>query len=343
MPTDFYPLPGEIQWTEAELNSMSETTLQTATAIQAGIKKKRPDPFGQVKEPQKEEEMTPIVPLPGFKFGCDPELFVKNEAGVHVSAAGLIPGDKASPHRVELGAVQVDGMAAEFNIDPVDNFADWDKNIRTVLKQLQAMLPKGYALDATPSVTFSDEEMAKVDEEAKQLGCSPDFDAWTGGVNCPPNPDLCQYGPNFRTAAGHIHISWTEGMSLSDLQHVINCRDVVKQLDWYLGAWSLKMDLDERRRVMYGKAGACRYKTYGVEYRVLSNFWITTRERRLAVWNRMQQALHDINQKFIPDRAPPGYNDAMILAINVSKRNKGIESKYRYPIQTIDQNYAYYS
>jgi hypothetical protein len=304
----------------------------------AGIKKSR-----LVKEPKKEEEMEPLTPLPGFKFGCDPELFVRNEAGLPVSAAELIPGTKDKPHVVKFGAVQVDGMAAEFNIDPVDNFSDWNRNIAAVMQQLKAMLPKGYSLDAIPSIDFSDEEMDKASEDAKQLGCSPDFDAWTGGINCPPNPELCQYGPNFRTAAGHIHISWTEDMSLSDLQHVMNCRDVVKQLDWYLAAWSLKMDQDARRRQMYGKAGACRYKTYGVEYRVLSNFWITTKERRLSVWNRMQQGLHDMNQKFIPDRAPPGYNEALICAVNDSVRNRGIESKYRYPVQTIDPHYSIYA
>ena len=47
--------------------------------------------------------------------GCDPEIFVK-QAGVFKSAHGLVVGDKKDPQKVNKGAVQVDGMALEFNI-----------------------------------------------------------------------------------------------------------------------------------------------------------------------------------------------------------------------------------
>ena len=40
---------------------------------------------------------------------------------------------------------------------------------------------------------------------------------------------------------------------------------------------------------MYGKAGACRVKPYGVEYRVLSNKWVS--DTRLRKWaHRATQA-----------------------------------------------------
>jgi hypothetical protein len=47
--------------------------------------------------------------------GADPEVFVRNAEGEPVPACGLIPGTKAEPHRVDSGAVQVDGLALEFN------------------------------------------------------------------------------------------------------------------------------------------------------------------------------------------------------------------------------------
>ena len=50
-------------------------------------------------------------------IGCDPEVFVKQN-GVFRSAHGLIRGDKKNPQKIRSGAVQVDGMALEFNIDP---------------------------------------------------------------------------------------------------------------------------------------------------------------------------------------------------------------------------------
>ena len=45
-------------------------------------------------------------------------------------------------------------------------------------------------------------------------------------------------------------------------------------MDATLGLASLLFDPDTKRRSLYGKAGAFRPKSYGVEYRVLSNRWI---------------------------------------------------------------------
>jgi hypothetical protein len=53
-----------------------------------------------------------------FMIGCDPEIFVK-KGGKLIAATGLVPGDKKKPFRVMGGAVQVDGLALEFNTDPV--------------------------------------------------------------------------------------------------------------------------------------------------------------------------------------------------------------------------------
>lgn len=62
--------------------------------------------------------------------GADPELFVSDN-GKLVSCHGLLPGTKAEPHRVERGAVQVDGMAAEFNIDPAGDEETFITNLNT--------------------------------------------------------------------------------------------------------------------------------------------------------------------------------------------------------------------
>src|SRR3546814_16551327 len=93
---------------------------------------------------------------------------------------------------------------------------------------------------------------------------SADYNAGTGGVT--PPPDASQ-NPLMRCAGGHLHVGWTEGESLGSIQHVMNCSDLVKQLDGYLGLGSLGKDKDKVRRSLYGKAGACRIKPYGVEYR----------------------------------------------------------------------------
>src|SRR3546814_7158631 len=141
--------------------------------------------------------------MPGLTVGCDPELFVMNTDGEFVSAEGLIPGTKSEPYPVKFGAVQVDGMAAEFNIDPVDNYNDFSRNVKEVRKQLKAMLPKGYKLVPAASVEFSEKVWGNTPDHAKELGCSPDFNAWTGTVNPPPH---FLEKERLRTASGHLHI-----------------------------------------------------------------------------------------------------------------------------------------
>ena len=276
----------------------------------------------------------PIKPLPGFKFGCDPELFVLNTEGRVVSAHDLLPGTKDEPFKVPYGAIQVDGTAAEFNIDPVENFEDFDRNIVEVMKSLFSFLPKGYKLSVVPSVKYDIEEWERIPPAAKVLGCNPDFNGWTNEQNPLPKPtgDL----ERVRTASGHLHIGWTQDVDLSkDIEHLNHCSDLVKQLDWYLGYWSLFTDKNNIRRTLYGQAGACRYKSYGVEYRVLSNFWLTSKSSRRAVWDRMNQALWDMSVLYLPEKCDSDANRLLCKSINSSRCNQNFEYGLNYPLKTI--------
>lgn len=274
-----------------------------------------------------------LSPMQGMKFGCDPELFVVDPDGNFVCADGLIPGTKEEPYKVDKGAVQVDGFAAEFNTDPAETYEEFSGNVSSVLKTLKSMLPKGYDLRCVPVAEFSEKVWEEAPDRAKVLGCTPDFNAWTGDVNPPPDTSA---NPRMRTASGHLHIGWTEDADLGDPQHIMNCRDLVKQLDWYLGGWSLRIDEDPTRRLLYGKAGAMRFKPYGVEYRVLSNFWLDNGNRRIAVWNRMQQAIHDMRNNYIPDSANWfGFNKILIQSIDTSTRDPSLERKFSFPLTRI--------
>lgn len=280
-----------------------------------------------------EEDMPskPLVPKAGFTFGCDPEAFVfDGDKPVPAAMAG-IPGTKEEPYEVLGGAVQVDGMAAEFNIDPVDNYEDWESNITLVVDQLKSLLPEGLELRFTSAVTFDEDVFEKADDYSKALGCMPDVDAWTGGMNPPANPE----NPYLRCAGGHLHVGWTENELLSDLQHMLNCQDLVKQFDWFLGGWGVLQDPDNRRRELYGRMGACRYKPYGVEYRVLSPFWVETKDLRLAVWNRMNAAINAMAQMFIPERLPKQYEGLLRTGINESKMDPHLLHTCEYPLQTL--------
>jgi hypothetical protein len=264
--------------------------------------------------------------MEGLTFGADPELFVIDPKGEFVSAEGLIPGTKDQPYKVEYGAVQVDGVAAEFNIDPVTNFKDFKRNMLAVQKQLKAMLPSGYDLVCTPTAKFTPEAWAKVPEKSKVLGCSPDYNAWTKSVNPPPNGT-----EGVRHAGGHIHIGWTQGAETDDSDYVRSCLDLVRQLDWYLGLWSVTQDSDSLRRQAYGKAGAMRFKPYGVEYRTLSNFWLKDEKSMLAAWNRLQRAINDMAETFFPVTYP-SFNKTVIQTIDESMYSSILFSEFRFPI-----------
>lgn len=276
----------------------------------------------------------PREPFNGFKFGCDPELFVFDPSGKPVPAGRFFPGTKAAPHKVEFGAVQVDGFAAEFNIDPATDFNEFNRNISAVIKQMSSFIPSGYTLEAVPFVRFDKETFDSASEDEKELGCQPDFNAWEMSVNPPPDTE---HDPYMRCAAGHVHIGWTEDADILDKQHILNCCDLVKQLDWHLGGWSVLMDSDPTRRTLYGRAGACRLKPYGVEYRVLSNFWVTNRHRRLAMWNRLQAAIFDMRSNYIPEKLGDSANSELINYINKSERETDFESKFYYPVRSSEK------
>ncbi|MDB4302054.1 hypothetical protein N9924_00655 [bacterium] len=219
--------------------------------------------------------------------GADPEVFMKREGKKFFqSAHGEVPGTKDEPFVVDKGAVQVDGMALEFNIDPAKNREEFVDNLQAVMQQLGAMVPD-YELIAQPTATFTKAHMKKQPPEALDLGCEPDFNAWrNGAVN--PRPDGAV---NFRTGAGHIHIGWTKDVDIADPTHMEACIWVTRQLDYYLGIPSLQFDKDTKRRKLYGKAGAFRPKSYGVEYRVLSNAWLRSPEMMNWVYDRVDQAI----------------------------------------------------
>lgn len=220
------------------------------------------------------EERQAIVD--GLKIGADPELFVKSGSKL-VSAVGLVPGTKANPHKVDKGAVQLDGMAAEFNIDPATNSKEFRENIQAVMEQLKEIVGEEYTLSPQPVAEFGRELISQQPLSSQELGCEPDFNAYTGLENTPPNSNA-----DFRTGAGHIHLGWTEGVNPSDPEHFANCRAIVIALDSVLAYASMLFDGDTKRRRLYGQLGAFRPKPYGLEYRTLSNVWLSSPE--LVEW-----------------------------------------------------------
>lgn len=142
----------------------------------------------------------------------------------------------------------------------------------------------GYTLSPVSAVSFDDEELQ--DPRALEFGCEPDFNAWTEDVNPKPKAE----DANLRSCGGHVHVGFdkTKADKLT----------VIKLMDLFMGVPSILMDEGEKRKQLYGKPGAFRDKPYGVEYRVLSNFWIFSDKTIEWVWNQTLKAVNAAEAQF---------------------------------------------
>lgn len=194
--------------------------------------------------------------------GADPELFVC-EGDVISVGVGCIGGSKREPLAVDKGAVQEDNVLGEFNIHPASSRMQFVDNIKTVWDQLNSILAgSGKSTKVIQSHEYTPREIRRAGPQAMEFGCDPDYNAWTGTVNETPRP-----ATGLRTAGGHVHIGYDNPSEETSYA-------IAQVCDYLLGLPSVLIDQDGRRKEMYGKAGACRIKPYGVEYRVLSNFWL---------------------------------------------------------------------
>lgn len=258
-------------------------------------------------------------------IGCDPEVFV-SKAGKYMSAYGMIPGTKKEPFVVEDGALQVDGMALEFNTNPASTKEQFLHNVQSVFAKLQSMIPAEYKIEIKPAISFDADYLKEQPKEALELGCDPDFNAYTGEANLPPDA-----ASNMRTASGHIHIGWTKDADVTDVDHIYHCERLVKELDWYLALPSLWLDPDTTRKMMYGKAGAYRPKPYGVEYRVLSNFWLRSPLAMQWVFDTVHHCISQMGNGIVK-QDNKNYNMEGLLSINSS-------GEPNYPTTWWDYNY----
>lgn len=229
-----------------------------------------------------------------IKLGADPEYFFYSKNNGAYAYPWMIEGSKAAPYVVKDGAIQVDGLALELNIIPADTEEEWIVRLNSVFKELTTRVGSHGEVRIVPTATFSSYTMNDLEERIVELGCTPDFNAYTEEVNPRPNSDKPDRQQLLRTAAGHIHVGWTEGVDISDPNHRADCFEVVRQLDYYLGIPSLHWDKDQERRKLYGKAGACRIKPYGVEYRTLSNQWFVNEGLQRFVYKNTVKAVTDL-------------------------------------------------
>lgn len=229
-----------------------------------------------------------------FLIGADPEVFVKAKNRM-VTAYNFVPGDKKKPLKVDRGAIQVDGVALEFNIDPVDNEDEFLFNIKNVMGILDTEMKTRNGRDnefaITPFAKFSKDVWTNTPDTAKVLGCDPDYSAETGLVN--PNPGDALANQPIRTASGHIHIGWTKVDNPLDVSHFEDCKTVAKFFH-DSGIFSAKTPAEHARLKYYGMNGSFRPKPYGVELRAPSNIWLNSEASIQDMFRNVKRVFNEL-------------------------------------------------
>ncbi len=233
-----------------------------------------------------------------MRLGADPEFFLRDKTGDSftktgkvVPVCGMLPGaDKWNPKplpNLKAGFnIQEDNVAVEYNIPPADNKDDFVFNIQTGLMgcfSQDLINPSIYGPAQICAHLFEDNELTHPNSQV--FGCEPDYNAWTGKEN--KRITLPKTLKNLRTAGGHVHVETT-----------LPPKEVIRAMDLFLAvpASLLQYPGEQLRKKMYGKIGAYRPKSYGVEYRTLSNFWIFSQNHISWVWDATQRALDAVQK-----------------------------------------------
>lgn len=246
------------------------------------------------------------VKIKNPSIGCDIEVFFFDETSkTYVSAEGYIPGTKHKPHVFDKNnpffAVSLDNVAAEFCIPPVTSSKEWLENIKKSMDFVNKLAPRNCKAVAMPAANFDMKYL--LTKNARTFGCEPDINVWTLSYNEPP----FSTDETLRSAGGHIHIGWDEPEN--------SIREfMIKAMDLHVGIPSVLQEPNNKRKELYGKAGAFRLKKYGVEYRTVSNYYLQNQTLTEWAYNATQKAIEFVNNNEIDSL--DGYSEQIISAIN---------------------------
>lgn len=278
---------------------------------------------------------------PRFTIGCDPEFFLRDvNKGQLISAIPYVKGTKHEPQLLPKGGnIQYDNVAVEIATDPADSAEGFLKNIEFTLTEAIKTLPDHTEIIALPSAKFDPKELE--DPEAQQFGCDPDYDAWAVAENNKP----CAADNTFRSCGAHIHVG-TDGKDENRfLLEFKNKLTMVKIMDCIHGIISTILDSSQEaidRRQLYGKPGAHRPKDYGVEYRVLSNYWLKSPVTVMMMYYLTQDALKVVREGMADDLIAAMDSDEVKRVISVGDADTAMKMVETHIFPLLSQDSAHY-
>lgn len=251
-----------------------------------------------------------IAIIRGVTVGTDFECFVANQSNEIVSAEGHIPGTKWEPHYFSndgFSSVQLDNVLAEGTIVPAKTEDEFLEGIKKTMGFMDSLIaPKNLHLVTFPAFCLNQKYLET--ENAQTFGCDPDFDAWLQDINSKPKAD----DPTLRSAGGHIHIGYENPDQDTN-------EAIIKAMDLFVGIPSVIMEPENKRKELYGKAGAFRPKGYGVEYRTVSNFYLHSEGLIRWAFRNTMSAVDFLNKKGVDELN--SLQGEIVQAINTNNKD----------------------
>ena len=246
------------------------------------------------------------LPVMGMSLGCDPEIFVEHGDGSIFPAWEYMPDEataikaskawlshdwtyKAEHSDVEITVPGESWASADNPVAPKRIPAYWDgaqaefapygKNCLESLHQgtklgLEEVLKFARLKDAGAKLMLRNvielpkSTLQTAEDKYIQFRCSNSYNIYDDPGDGIQNAREYKY----RCAGGHVHIGYTRVFTAPAIEQI------VRGLDGILGVVgvSLAAGIDNPvRRHTYGRAGEFRLPSHGIEYRVLSNFWLS--------------------------------------------------------------------
>jgi hypothetical protein len=224
-----------------------------------------------------------------FTFGSDPEFMLQTPARKFVSAIGIVPGDKYKRHKIGRHEYYYDNVMAECAVAPAATKKEVIENFRDCFGKFAELTAP---MILVPQASADYPEMELLHEDAKAIGCDPEYCVYDLTDAVPP---VQAFKDNtLRTAGGHIHLG------CETAQSEFGSIFTIRMLDLFLGVPSIFMDHDKtakRRKQLYGKAGRWRNPSHGVEYRSLSNFWLQCPKYVELIYDICEFVLEFVDQR----------------------------------------------
>lgn len=221
-------------------------------------------------------------------IGSDIEFFLQNKnTGEFVSAEGLIQGTKYDPFHFdpknEWFMTSLDNVSAEGNIPPARTAYQFYKGVEKLIAYINSTIPKDLIATSIPSVRFDQKYLQT--ENAQVFGCESSINCWTL-EDVKPMPT----GDNLRAIGKHIHVGYEKPSEEMNY-------NLAKALDLFLGVPAVIIEPDNERKVVgYGCAGNMRHKNYGMEYRVLSSHFASSKDLIQYTFKNTMKAIRFINE-----------------------------------------------